>query len=120
MLQIAAVAAIQDLAQVDQAVDGLLDGGEGPRRRPFAMFHLAVVLEEGDVIGRRLDAQHAAELVVHFDRGFAEAVLDAGSLDAGRELRTDLLGQLPADLAAEKVAICSARTLSTDSRASCS
>src|SRR6202049_4991286 len=70
--QIAAIAAKQDLAQVDQAVDGLLDGGEGPRRRPFAMFHLAVVLEEGDVV-RRLDAQHTAELVVHLDRGTAKA-----------------------------------------------
>src|SRR5712671_7472103 len=32
--QIAAVAAEHDLTQVNQAVDGLLDGGEDPRRRP--------------------------------------------------------------------------------------
>src|ERR1700720_937567 len=100
--QIAAIAAKQDLAQVDQAVDGLLDGGEGPRRRPFSMFHLAGGLEEGGVGCRCLPAQHTAELVVHLDRGTAKAVLDACPLDAGAELRTDLLGQLRADLAAEK------------------
>ena len=102
VLEIAAVAAEQDLTQVDQAVDGLLDGGEVPRRRPLPMFHLAVVLEEADVVGRGLDAQHAAELVVHLDRGTAEAMLDAGPLDAGGELRADLLGQLRGDLAAEE------------------
>src|SRR6267142_1474754 len=37
--QIAAVAAEHDLTQVNQAVDGLLDGGEDPRRRPLPMFH---------------------------------------------------------------------------------
>src|SRR6266403_1512562 len=68
MRQVAAVAGEQDLAQVDQAVDGLLDGGQRPRGRSLPMFHLAVVLEEGHVVGRGLDAQHAAELVVHLDR----------------------------------------------------
>src|SRR5438552_12509782 len=63
------------------------------------MFHLAVVLEEGDVVDCR---QHAAVLVLHLDRGTAEAVFDAGPLDASGKLRTDLLGQLRADLAAEK------------------
>ena len=69
---------------------------------PCAVFHLAVVLEEGHVVGRGLDAQHAAELVVHLDRALAEAVLDAGPFDAGGELRADLLGQLRGDLAAEE------------------
>src|ERR1700730_18023748 len=94
--QIAAVAAEHDLTQVNQAVDGLLDGGEDPRRRPLPMFHLAMVLEEGDVVDCRLDAEHAAVLVVHLDRGTGEAVFDAGSLDASGKLRTDLLGQLRA------------------------
>src|SRR3984893_19035002 len=75
--QIAAGAAEHDLTQVNQAVDGLLDGGEAPRRRPLPMFHLAVVLEEGDVVDCRLNAEHAAVLVVHLDRGTGEAVFDA-------------------------------------------
>src|SRR3981081_3771768 len=99
---IAAVAAEHDLTQVDQAVDGLLDGGEDPRRLPLPMFHLAMVLKEGDVVDCRLDAEHAAVLVVHLDRGTGEAVFDAGPLDASGKLRTDLLGQLRADLTAEK------------------
>src|ERR1700730_3800716 len=36
--QIAAVAAEHDLTQVNQAVDGLLDGGEDPRRRALPEF----------------------------------------------------------------------------------
>src|SRR6266576_1058485 len=66
------------------------------------MFHLAVVLEKGDVVDCRLNAEHAAVLVVHLDRGAGEAVFDAGPLDASGKLRTDLLGQLRADLTAEK------------------
>src|ERR1700686_409666 len=62
----------------------------------------AVVLEKGDVVDCRLDAEHAAVLVVHLDRGTGEAVFDAGPLDASGKLRTDLLGQLRADLTAEK------------------
>src|ERR1700682_5459791 len=76
--QIAAVAAEPDLTQVNQPVDGLLDGGETPRRRPLPMFHLAMVLKEGDVVDCRLDAEHAAVLVVHLDRGTGEAVFYAG------------------------------------------
>src|SRR4051812_18725474 len=56
----------------------------------------------GDVVDCRLDAEHAAVLVVHLDRGTGEAVFDAGPLDASGKLRTDLLGQLRADLTAEK------------------
>ena len=44
--EIATVAAKQYLAQVDQAVDGLLDRRDAPGRRPVAVFHLSVVLEE--------------------------------------------------------------------------
>src|SRR5216684_3917717 len=45
----------------------------------------------------------AAVHVVHLDRGTGEAVFDAGPLDASGKLRTDLPGQLRADLTAEKV-----------------
>src|SRR5205809_3901639 len=79
-----------------------LTGAEDPRRRPLPMFHLAVVLEEGDVVDCRLNAEPAAVLVVHLDRGTGEAVFNAGPLDASGKLRTDLLGQLRADLTAEK------------------
>src|SRR5208283_5110633 len=100
--QIASVAAEQNLAQVDQAVDGLFDRGKGARRRSLPMFYPTVVLEEGDVVGSGLDAQDTTEFVIHLDRATAEAMLDAGPFNPGGELRTDLLGQLRGDLAAEK------------------
>src|ERR1700732_3206462 len=61
--QIAAVAAEHDLTQVNQAVDGFLDRGENPRRRSLPMFHLAMVLKDGDVVDCRFDGGHAARLV---------------------------------------------------------
>src|SRR5437016_11903152 len=56
--QIAAVAAEHDLTQVNQAVYGLLDGGEDPRRRPLPMFHLSpsTVLATGENRDRIRDA----------------------------------------------------------------
>src|SRR5215469_17618982 len=66
------------------------------------MFYLAVVLESGDVVGGGLDAQDEGKFVVDLDRGFAEAMLDAGALDPGCELTGDLLGELGSDLVAEE------------------
>ena len=66
------------------------------------MFHLAVVLESGDVVGGGFDAQDESEFVVDLDRGFAEAMLDAGALDPRRELAADLLGELGSDPVAEE------------------
>jgi hypothetical protein len=68
----------------------------------MAMFHLAVVLEERHIIGGGLDTQHDAVLVVHLDRALVEAMLDAGALDPGGELRADLLCQQRRDLPAEE------------------
>src|SRR6202023_2322955 len=57
VFEITAVATEQDFTQVDEAVDRLSDGGEGARCRTLPMFHLAVVLESGDVVGGGLQAQ---------------------------------------------------------------
>src|ERR1700693_5872804 len=58
ILQISSAAAEHDLAEIDQAVDRLLEGRQLATARTLTMFHLAVVLEKGDVVNRRLDAQH--------------------------------------------------------------
>ena len=50
-----------------EAVDGLSDGGQGASCRALAMFHLAVVLESGDVVGGGFDTQDEAEFVVDLD-----------------------------------------------------
>src|SRR5580698_4407709 len=48
--KITPVAAQQYLAQVDQAVDGLLDRSEFPGWRAVPVFHLSVVLEKGHIV----------------------------------------------------------------------
>ena len=68
----------------------------------LAMFHLAVVLESGDVVGGGLDTQDEVEFVVDLDRGLTETMLDADALDPRRELAVDLLGELGSDLVAEE------------------
>src|SRR5579883_647041 len=101
-LEVAAVAAEQDLAQVDQAVDRLLQRGEFAGAATFAMFHLAVVLEKGHVVHGRLDPEHQADLVVHLHLRLPQTMLDAGALDPGLETRSDFLGELRGDLFAEE------------------
>ena len=66
------------------------------------MFHLAVVLESGDVVCGGLDTQDEAEFVVDLDRELTETMLDAGALDPRRELAADFLGELGSDLVAEE------------------
>ena len=68
----------------------------------LGMFHLAVVLESGDVVGGGLDTQDEVEFVVDLDRGLTETMLDAGALDPRRELAADLLGELGSDPVAEE------------------
>ena len=67
VFEVAAIAAEQDLTQILEAVDGLTDGGQGASCRALAMFHLAVVLESGDVVGGGFDTQDEAEFVVDLD-----------------------------------------------------
>src|SRR5580693_7840920 len=67
VLKVAAVTTAQDVTQIIEAVDGLFDGSEGAGRRALAMFYHAVVLESGDVVGGRLDAQDQSEFVVDLD-----------------------------------------------------
>jgi len=84
------------------------------------MFHLAVVLESGDVVGGGLDTQDEAEFVVNLDRGLTETMLDAGALDP-------VVNWLPISWASwavilwpRKVATCSALTVRMACRESCS
>ncbi|MBK7234510.1 MAG: hypothetical protein IPI02_02365 [Sterolibacteriaceae bacterium] len=88
------IAAQQNFAQVDETVDGFLQWRDFSRGAAGAVFHLAVVLEERNVIGCGLDAQDASELVVDLDRDRSEFVLDAGSLNARAQARANLGGQL--------------------------
>ena len=100
--QVTSVASEQNLAQIDQAVDALLQWGKLPSAVTIPVFHLAVVLEKGNIVGGRLQAQHAAELVVRLYPDLAEAVLDAGALDADGKAAADLLRKQRGDLLAQE------------------
>src|ERR1035437_3744206 len=101
-LQIAAIAAGQNFTQVDQAIDTLLQGSDLAGAMSILVFHLAVVLEKGNIVGGGFQAQHAPELVVHLDASLAEAMLDAGALDTGGKTTSNLLGEQWSNLLAQK------------------
>ena len=56
------------------------------------MFHLAVVFEEGDIVGGGFDTQHMTNLVVNFDWSAAHAMFYTGAFEAGGESAADFLG----------------------------
>src|SRR6516164_8083691 len=102
VFEVAAGASMGEVRADSEAVGVLFDGSEGVACWTLLMFYLSVVLESGDVVGGGLEAQDEGEFVVDLDRGFAEAMLDAGTLDPGCEPTADLLGELGSDLAAEE------------------
>jgi len=84
--QVALVATQQYFTQIDQTVDRFLERSEFPGAVPVPMFHLAVVLEKGNVVDRRFNTQHTAEFVIDLDAGRPHAVLDAASLKGAGHL----------------------------------
>jgi hypothetical protein len=73
-----------------QTVDGLAHGSELECCGPVAMFHRAVVLKKGDVIGGAFHTPDDAELIVELDSHRPHVVPDACTLDAGVEVVADL------------------------------
>ena len=84
-LQIASVGSQQRLSQGRQAVDGLLHWCPPGRGSAVPMMYLAVVLEEGNVVGSSFDAQDDVELVVHLDCDRPHLMLEAGTEPANVE-----------------------------------
>jgi hypothetical protein len=85
-LQIAMIAARHDFGEGLEAVDSLLDRGDLVGSGPVTVYHLTVVFEQRDIIGRCLDAKGNALLIVHFDSGPSHMVFDPSALDAGMEV----------------------------------
>jgi hypothetical protein len=71
------VAGQQDLAKVEQAVDGFLYMSDGAGRRTVAMFHLSVAPEKGDIVGSSFDAQD--ETFKNEDRSIRGERLNCGA-----------------------------------------
>ena len=59
-------------------------------------------MKEGDVVGGGFQSQDSTGLVIEFEGDAAEAVFDAGTLDAGGKSRTDVLGQWRREFFAEE------------------
>ena len=66
-VEIASVAAEEDFPQIDKAIDGFFQRCQFPCFGTVFVFHLAVVFEEGDIVGSGFDAQYLTKLVIDFD-----------------------------------------------------
>ena len=80
-IQVAAIGRGEDFPDRTQAVDSFLDRRIFHFRAAIPVYHLTVVFKERDVIGRRLDAQDMAELVVHLNGSGPQAVAQPGTFD---------------------------------------
>jgi hypothetical protein len=66
------------------------------------MFHLSVVLKEGDIVGHRLDAKDYGVFVIHFNGDLAHVMLDARALNTGVKVITHFVLIMTCEFAAEK------------------
>lgn len=66
------------------------------------MYHLAVVLEERDLVHRRLDTEHETVLVVHLEADLAPLVTDSHAIDPHTEVAADLFGRILRERAAQE------------------
>ena len=78
--------------------------GDFARAIWFWLRQVGVVLEERDVVGRRLDAKDPAKLVVHLDRGRPHVMLDPGPLDALLESGAEFVFEVAVDVLAPEEA----------------
>lgn len=101
-LDVAPVGVTEDLGEFRQAVNGFLERREFVGLAPIAVYHLSVVFEKRDVVGGRLDTQHDAVFVVHFDCGLSHVVFDAGALDAGMKVVAEFVLKAFGKFASEK------------------
>ena len=89
--EVALVGGLHQLVQVTQAVDVFAQRGEFPAVAAVTLFHPAVELEEGDIVGSAFDAGHDAGFVVELDTGRPHVVADACTLDTGGKIIAELV-----------------------------
>lgn len=81
---------MHELAQVAEAVDRFAQWSALEHTLAVALFHVTVVLEEGDIVSGARDARDDAGLIIALEAGGSHVVTDAGALDAGGEVVADL------------------------------
>src|SRR5262249_40670572 len=96
--EVPAIGGDRELLEGVEAVDALLQRRQLVRGGAIAVGYRAVGLEPTWVVGRRLDAQDDACLVVHLDGGGPDVVLEARPLDAGVEVVAELFGVVGVEL----------------------
>ncbi len=101
-VEIALVGRAQQVAENRQAVDGLLHRRELGLARAIVVFHRPVVAKERDIIGRRLDPEDQAVLVIELDGHGSHAVFDPCTLHTGMEIGAKFLGVVAGQLATEE------------------
>ena len=101
-VQVAPVRRQQQAAQIHDAVYRFSYGRDLTRDGSVPVFHLPVVLEKGDIVGRRLNPQHDPVLVIHLYCYPAHMMLDACALDSGRKIVADLVFIATVRFAAKK------------------
>lgn len=92
----------QQTAQIRDAVYRFSYGRDLTRDGSVPVFHLPVVLEKGDVVGRRFNPQHDPVLVVHLYCYTTHMMLDACALDSGGKIVADLVFIATVRFAAKK------------------
>lgn len=101
-LDIATVCVTEHGSELRQAVDGLFERRIFQRLTAASVYHLTVVFEERDIVGRSLDTKGDAVFVVHLDSGFAHMMLDACALDACVEIIAEFILEALRKFAAQK------------------
>jgi hypothetical protein len=90
-IDIASVCGTHQFSKHIQAVDAFLQRRKLNFAGAVAMFHPAVVFEEGNVIDRCFDTQHEAVLIVHLYCHRPHVMFNACSLHAGVEVIAHLI-----------------------------
>ena len=89
-LEVALIGRLQDFSQGWQTVDGLFHRRPLHRGGAIPMLHLAVLLEEGDIVDGGFDAQDQVEFIVQLDRNGSHLMFEATSQPALVEAVTHL------------------------------
>lgn len=89
-LQVTSVRCFHQFSKNGKAVNGFLQRGVPHFPSPIPMFHLPVVFEKTDVIGRCFNAQNDPQLVIHFNRNRTHMMFDSSPFDSGMEIIADL------------------------------
>ena len=101
-VEVTPITGAHQLGKVGQAVDRFAHVGSFVAVGAITMFHPAVVFEKGNAVGKGLDSQHTAELIVHFDAAWTHVMSQAAAFLTGGQLRAEFTFVKPMETLAQK------------------